>query len=150
MNLIVACNQTESCVIKAPKDKVWDLFSQFDLPKLFPSHIVSMKYVSGGPKQFDSFFDVTYKDESVWTYRITEISDTKKGCIAFELVSTSSPIEFTSMWQKIKLFDITEDKTTYLVWETEYSNDVNSHIIQDGKYKKLDYFKDLRNLFTPK
>lgn len=148
MNLVSACSQTESCVIKAPKEKVWELFQEFNLAKLFPSHIKEMKFVKGGPREFDSYFDVTYNDDSVWTFRITEISDSKKGCIAYELVSTSVPIQVTSMWQRIMLYDITEDKTTYLVWETEYSNDVNSHIIQDGKYKKLDYFKDLRKLFN--
>jgi len=147
MNLVSACNQTESCVIKAPKENVWELLKEFDLPKLFPSHIKSMKFVKGGPREFDSYFDVTYKDENVWTYRITEISTNHKSCIAFELVSTSTPIEVTSMWQRIQLMEVSEDKSTFLLWDTEYSNDVNSHIIQDGKFKKLDYFKDLRKLF---
>ena len=148
MNLISACSQTESCVIKAPRDKIWEILQEFNLAKLFPSHVTSMKFIKGGPREFDSFFECTYKDDITYTYRITEVSDSKKSSIAFELVSTSIPIEVTSMWQKIKLFDVSEDKSTYLVWETEYSNDVNSHIIQDGKYKKLDYFKDLRKLFN--
>jgi len=148
MNFVVACNQTESCVIPANKESVWQLFIEFDLPKLFPSHILLVKFTSGNPGQINSFFDVTYKDGSVWTYRLTEISDCKKAVIAFELVCTSNPIEFTSLYQKIHMYPVTEDKTTYLVWESEYSNDVNSHIVQDGKYKKLDYFKDLKNLFS--
>ena len=148
MNLVSACSQTESCVIKAPKENVWEILQECDFAKLFPSDVTSMKFIKGRPREFDSFFEVTYKDGIVWTYRITEISDRVKSCFAFELVSTSTPIEVTSMLQKIKLYDITEDKSTYLVWETEYSNDVNSHIIQDGKYKKLDHFKDLRKLFN--
>jgi len=148
MNFVVACNQTESCVIPASKDKVWEKFLEFDLATLFPSHISSVKFTSGSPAQINSFFDVSYKDGSVWTYRLTQISDCKKAVVAFELVSTSSPIEITSMYQRIHIHSVTEDKTTYLVWETEYSNDVNSHIVQDTKYKKLDYFKDLRKLFS--
>jgi len=148
MNFVVACNQTESCVIPASKDKVWEKFLEFDLATLFPSHISSVKFTSGSPAQINSFFDVSYKDGSVWTYRLTQISDCKKAVVAFELVSTSSPIEITSMYQRIHIHSVTEDKTTYLVWETEYSNDVNSHIVQDTKFKKLDYFKDLRKLFS--
>jgi hypothetical protein len=148
MNLVTACIQIESCVIKATKYEVWELLQEFDLAKLFPSHIKSMKFVKGGPREFNSFFEVTYKDQSVWTFRITEISQNSKSSIAFELVSTSTPIQVTSMWQRIQLNEVTEDNSTFLIWETEYSNDVNSHIIQDGKFKKLDYFKDLRKLFN--
>jgi len=147
MNFVVACNQTESCIVPASKERVWEKFVELDLAKLFPSHIVSVKFTSGSAGQINSFFEITYKDGSVWTYRLTEISDCKKAVIAFELVSTSNPIDFTSLYQKIHLHPVSEDKTTYLVWETEYSNDVNSHIVQDGKYKKLDYFKDLKKLF---
>lgn len=148
MNYVVACSQTESCVLKATKEQVWEKFLEFDMPKLFSSSVTSMKFTSGSPNQINSFFEVTYKDGSVWTYRITELSDCKKAVIAYELVSTSNPIDFTSLYHKIHIHPVTEDKTTYLVWETEYSNDVNSHIIQDGKYKKLEYFKDLKKLFS--
>jgi hypothetical protein len=148
MNFIVACNQIESCVIPAPKDKVWEKFLEFDLAKLFPSLISSIKFTQGGPCQINSFFEATYNDGSVWTYRISEVSDCKKSVVAYELVSSSVPLESTSMYQKIHLHTVTEDKTTFLVWETEYSNDVNSHVIQDGKFKKLDCFKDLKKLFS--
>jgi len=148
MNNIVACSHTESCVIPTIRDRVWDAFIEFDLAKLFPSHVKSVKFTSGNAQQINSFFEVTYKDGSIWTYRITELSDAKKGVIAYELVSSSNPIDFTSMYQRIQIFPVTEDKTTFLVWETEYSNDVNSHIVLDGKYKKLDYFKDLKKLFS--
>ena len=147
MNYIVACSQTESCVIPATKEKVWEKFIEFDLAKLFPSHITSVKFTSGNACQINSIFEVTYKDGSVWTYRLSELSDSKKAIIAYELVATNNPIDFTSLYQKIHIHPVTEDKTTYLVWETEYSNDVNSHIIQDGKYKKLEYFKDLKKQF---
>lgn len=148
MNFVVACSQTESCVIHTTKEKVWEKFVEFNWSKLFPSHVTSVKFTSGNPCQINSIFEVTYKDGSVWTYRLSELADTKKAIIAYELVGTSNPIDFTSLYQKIHIHPVTEDKTTYLIWETEYSNDVNSHIIQDGKYKKLDYFKDLKKQFS--
>jgi len=147
MNYVVACSQIESCVIPSSKEKVWEKYVEFDWAKLFPSHVTSIKFSTGNPSQINSIFEVTYKDGSVWTYRLSELSDCKKAVIAYELVATSNPIDFTSLYQKIHIHPVTEDKTTYLVWETEYSNDVNSHIIQDGKYKKLDYFKDLKKQF---
>ncbi len=147
MNTVVACNQTESCVIPASKERVWEKFLEFDLGKLFPSIISSVKFVTGNSCQINSIFEVTYKDGSVWTYRLSEVADCKKAMIGYELVSTSNPIEFTSLYQRIHIHPVTEDKTTYFVWETEYSNDVNSHIIQDSKYKKLEYFKDLKKHF---
>jgi hypothetical protein len=148
MNSIVACSHTESCIIPTIRDRVWDAFSEFDLAKLFPSHIKSVKFISGNPQQINSIFDVVYKDGSLWTYRITELSDAKKSIIAYELVSSSNSLDFSSMYQKIQIYPVTEENLTFLLWETEYSNDVNAHIIQDGKYKKLDYFKDLKKLFS--
>ncbi len=148
MNFVVACNQTESCVIPAPRQLVFEKFLEFDWANLFPSQVSSVKFTSGNPNQIHSLFDVTYNDGSVWSYRITELCDNKNSVIAFELVTTSNPLEYTSLYQTIHFHSVTEDKTTYLVWESEYSNDVNSHIVQDAKYKKLDYFKDLRTVFS--
>lgn len=146
MNLVVACIQTESCVIKAMKEIVWEKFIQFDFSKLFPSSISDVKFTQGNPTQINSVFEVTYKDGSIWTFRICEISDYKKAIIAYELVSTSTPVEFSSLYQKIHIHTVTEDKSTYIVWESEFSSDVNSHILQDCKFKKLEYFKDMRKL----
>lgn len=147
MNFVVACNQTESCVIKASKERVWDKFLEFDFAALFPSSVVGIKFIQGNPAQINSIFELTYRDGSVWTFRISELSDCKKAVLAFELVSTSTPIEFTALYQKIHIHSVTEDKSTYIVWESEYSSDVNSHIVQDAKFKKLEYFKDLRKYF---
>lgn len=148
MNTLVACDQVESCVIPVPKELVWDQFLEFNLGKLFPSHVSSVKFTVGGPSQINSIFEITYLDKSIWTFRITELVDGKRSVIAYELVSANQPLQFSSMYQRIRISSVTEDKTTFLEWETEYSNDVNSHIILDGKFKKLEYFKDLKKFFA--
>jgi len=67
--------------------------------------------------------------------------------ISYELIAANPSIEFTSMITVIKLFKVTNGNHTFVSWETDFSNDVNTHIIQDQKFKKLDYFKDLKTNF---
>ncbi len=69
-----------------------------------------------------------------------------KRVISWELISTNPEVKFTSHMTTIKLLRVTEDNRTFLGWESDFSNDVNAHIVLDGKYKKLEYFKALRNL----
>jgi hypothetical protein len=145
LNFITSCQQVESCVLKAPVDKVWCALREFKLEQLLSSHIKGVNFVNGNPNEVGSVFEVTYQDGSVWTSKIQEISDSRRA-ITWELISTNPEITFSSMWTTIRLFKVTEDNTTFLQWQTDYSNDVNSHITQDAKYKKLDYFNDLKKL----
>ena len=145
MNFVTSCHQVETCVLDINIDKVWDAFRSFEFDKMFPSHVKSVKFTSGGANEVGSVFDVEYADGSVWTNRIGEISDVKR-VISWELISATPEIGFTSMMTTIRLHKVTEDNRTFLSWESDYSNDVNAHIVQDGKYKKLEYFKELRKL----
>ena len=143
MNFVTSCYQTESCVVPISIDKLWSSFKTFQFDKMLTSHVKSVKFISGNPNEVGSVFQVEYKDNSVWENRILEISD-KKRTIAWELIETKPDISFTSMLTTIKFFKVTEDNTSFVFWESDFSNDVNSHVIQDSKFKKLDYFKDLK------
>jgi hypothetical protein len=145
INFVTSCYQVESCVLDVNIDKVWNSFRSFEFEKLFPSHIRSVIFTSGGPNEVGAVFDVEYVDGSVWTNKIGELSEVRR-VISWEIISAQPVINFTSMLTTIRFHKITEDNRTFLSWESDYSNDVNSHIVQDGNFKKLEYFKDLRNL----
>jgi hypothetical protein len=144
MNTVTSCHQVESTVLPYPVEKAWECLKSLDFPKLFPSHVKTVKFTNGSPAEVGSVFEVSYADGAVWTNRLLEVSEHRR-VLTWELISASPEITFSSMLTTIRLLKVTSDNTTYLQWDTDYSNDVNSHIVQDGKFKKLECFKDLKN-----
>ncbi len=143
MNYVTSCHQVESCVLEHPVGKVWDALKSFSVHKFLPSSVKHSKFTSGSSNEIGSTFEIEYKDGSVWTFRIVEISELRRT-LRYELIGTVPEITFSSLVVTIKLSPVTETNATFLCWESDYSNDVNAHIVQDGKYKKLEYFKDLK------
>ena len=71
---------------------------------------------------------MTFKDKAEWTFRILEISELH-AFITYELVIAEPPIEATSVESSIKLFKVTDENHTFVMWETIFSNDANAHVI---------------------
>jgi hypothetical protein len=140
-----SCHQVESCIINHPIDKVWGCLKSFDFDKLFPSQVSAVKWTNGSAAEIGSTFEVTYHTKAVWTWRIVELSELRH-VLAYELISTQPEIPFSSMLCVIRLLKVTSEGTTYVQWETDFPSDVNALVIQDTKYKKLDYFSDLKKL----
>lgn len=147
MNFVTSCHQVASCVLNAPVGKIWDSLKTFDWSKILPSHVLTTKFTSGGPSEVGSQFEVEYVDGSVWQYRIVEVSELTRS-FSYELISASPQTSFTSMLNHVRLHKVTFDDSTFIEWSTDFSNDVDTHVIQDNKFKKNDYFKDLRKLFA--
>ncbi len=146
MNIVTSCHQVESCVLGSPIGVIWDAIKSLDFAKFLPSSVSSVKFVTGDCNDRGSVFSIEYLDCSEWTYRIVEISESRRT-ISYELIDAKPDITFSSLQVTIKLYQVTENNSTFLMWETDYSNDVNASIVQDGKFKKLDAFQDLRKIF---
>lgn len=146
MNIVTSCHQVESCVLGSPIGVIWDAIKSLDFAKFLPSSVSSVKFVTGDCNDRGSVFSIEYLDCSEWTYRIVEISDSRRT-ISYELIDAKPDITFSWLQVTIKLHQVTENNSTFLMWETDYSNDVNASIVQDGKFKKLDAFQDLRKIF---
>jgi hypothetical protein len=147
MNYVTSCHQVESCVLAAPVSTVWEAFRTFNLAQLFPSSVKSINFTNGNANEVGSTFTVEYVDGSSWTYRLLEISESRR-VLSFELLSAEPQVEFSSLLTVFRFLRVTENNSTYFAWESDYSNDINSHVVQDGKFKKLDSFKDLRAKFN--
>jgi hypothetical protein len=149
MNLVTSCHQVESTVLNVPIGKAWEALKTFKFNELYPSIVKSVKFNSGSANEIGSEFSVEYADGSTWTFRISEISEHRR-LITYELVTAEPEISFSSLQNTITLFKVTSDNSTFVQWESDYSNDVNAHVIQDAKFKKLDAFKDLKAVFANK
>ena len=147
MNFVTSCHQLASCVLNAPVGKIWDGLKSFEWSKILPSHVKSTKFTSGNASEVGSQFEVEYVDGSVWHYRIVEVSELTRS-FSYELISATPQVSFTSMLNHVRLHKVTFDDTTFVEWTTDFSSDVDTHVIQDNKFKKIDYFTDLKKLFA--
>ena len=145
--VVASTHQFESTVVKTTIGKLWESLRELKFNTLFPSTVTSVEYTEGKAGQLSSIVKIAYKDGSKWSYRVNEISDLNYF-ISFELVEADPKSPAGSVSNKIKLLRITEDNTTYLKWETDFSNDVDANAIQDNKFKKQDYFADLKKVFA--
>lgn len=149
MNFVTSCHQVESTVLNVPLGNAWDLLKSFKFNEFFPTNVQAVKFTSGNAHEVGSLFQVSYVDGSTWTFRIIEISESRRA-LSYELVVAEPEISFSSLVNTIRLFKVTDDNSTFALWESFYSNDVNAHTIQDAKFKKLDCFKDLKKYFGSK
>ena len=57
-------------------------------------------------------------------------------------------ISVTSIVGEFILSEVTDDDTTFLTWNTEYSNDVDADFIGDARWKKRDMFAAIKAIFA--
>jgi len=109
---------------------------------LVPTKVASVE----GEAQVGKTVKITYKDKSEWTVRVVELSELHHF-ITWEVIETSPSAHVASIVNTIRLQRITDSHSTFLSWETEFSNDADLNVVQDNKYKKLDFFKEMGTYF---
>jgi hypothetical protein len=142
---VASTYQVESACIDYPVDKVWDYLKSFEFDKVFPTNVKSVKFTQGGPNEVGSVFEIVFKDGKSFEKRILEISEVKRKLV-WEVISACPDSSFSSMLTIVKVSKVTEDNTTFLTWETNYSNDVNTSVLASEKNRKFENFNDLKKL----
>mmetsp|Transcript_2988 Transcript_2988/g.3879 ORF Transcript_2988/g.3879 Transcript_2988/m.3879 type:complete len:148 (+) Transcript_2988:190-633(+) len=132
-----SCTQVESTVLSAPIDIVWSKFREMRLDRLAPDYV--SKTESSGDS-VGSVVKVFYTNNTTWELRITEISD-RNYTLAYEVLSSDTAMPFTSADGELLFQKISDTNETFLKWTTSFSNDADAQVLQDQKYKKLDFFK---------
>ena len=139
----VSTHQVESTVLPVSIDKAWGVFKTLQLEKVVPQRVKATKFTSGGANQLDSVVTIEYVDGAKWELRINEISDTKHT-LGYQVLSTEPAHQVTSIQGQITLKAVTDDGTTIVQWTTDFSNDADATVIFDQKYKKLEFFADMK------
>jgi len=57
--------------------------------------------------------------------RIVELSD-KDHCISWEMLETSPPVSCSAILNKVHLISVSDCNATFMCWDTEFSNDVDT------------------------
>jgi hypothetical protein len=135
----VATTNAESCVIPAPADKVWGVIRSMD----FAAWYCSSSSCDETPTSLGSTHRLTFKDGTVWTVSIVELSDLNKT-LSFDVVSSDPNATVTAATHSITIKKITKDNTTFMIYETQFSAEgATAEAVADSKYKKLELFDNL-------
>ena len=137
-------NNTESAVLRKSIDEVWGSLRAFKLEVLAPAKVESTSWTDGSEGTVGGLVEVTFKNGSKWTYQVTELSD-KHHTLSYRVVVAEPAMEVSSLEGDIQLFRVTQDDTTFIRWSTDFSNDADAEIIQDQKFKKLDFFSEAQS-----
>lgn len=138
-----SCSESESTVLPAPVEAVWNKFRDFRLEKVSPGQVKTTEYISGSPGTVGSVVKISYQNGGVWECLITEVSD-RNFTIAYRVINASPEITASSVEGELVFERISDGDQTFLKWTTEFTNDADANVIADQKYKKLDFFAEFK------
>jgi len=130
----------ESAVIVASIADVWAVIRGLNFSFLSTVEKVD---VEGHADAVGSLRTITYKDKTQQKVKLVELSDAAHK-LSWELIESNPPTLALSAIHTLALRRISHDNTTLLEFTSDYSKDATDEVIQDSKYKKLEFFGDLR------
>lgn len=118
----------ESDHVLAPSVRLWALLRDLDLAKIAPSRCQSSVLTGGSsPQEVGSTREVTFKDGSKWTLRLTELSEASLT-LSWDVIASGSPLGFTSRSDSIQVRKVTEDNTSFIEWTSDFSSDASVEV----------------------
>jgi hypothetical protein len=130
----------ESRVVSASVDVVWDKIRSLDFSKWLDT--VSKVDIQGGAGEVGSLRKVEFKDGTLQTLKVLELSDLNHT-ITYEIIESQPAISVMSAVHTIALKRISHDNTTFIEWYSDFSNDATQEVLQDSKFKKQEGFASL-------
>ena len=91
----------------------------------------------------DSVIRIDYQDGASWDIRIIELSDVRHT-VAYQVLTTEPAHKVTSIQGQVTLRPVSDDNSTFVEWITDFSNDADISVIEDQKYKKLEFFAEMK------
>ena len=138
-----SCTQVESTVLPVSITKAWSSFRGLDLATVAPKIVSSSEFISGAEGQVGSVVKISYTSGAVWELRVIEFSE-RNHVVAYEILSTEPAHSVTSIQGEFKFSEVTDEDHVFVQWTTEFSNDADYTIIADQKYKKQDFFAQVK------
>jgi nucleoside-diphosphate kinase len=132
----------ESCVLEFPIEEVWNVLRPLNFS--FVTGVASSEVdASHAADEVGSFRKIVYTDKTTQKVKLVELSDAQ-NTLTYELVESSPAITYSGVIHTWRLRRITHDKTTLFEFVSDYSIDASTGVTQDSKFKKLEFFKDVR------
>jgi len=130
----------ESYHLRAPLEKVWALVRPVNFAYL-PT-VVRADEGKASLAEVGAHRQVTYKDGTIQTIRVTGISELDFS-VSWELELSAPATAFAAQTHTVRLRRVTEGNTTFVEWSTLFSSDASTEVVQDAKYKQADNFAAL-------
>ncbi|CAG9316514.1 unnamed protein product [Blepharisma stoltei] len=143
-SVVSASHQFESAVFNSPVDQVWAHIRNLSFHILCPNWVSSVSWSEGDSGKVGATVHMTYTDGTQWTVNILEISDIKRT-IVYELIHADPAAHSFSYVNTIRVFKETLTNKTFLIWETDFSNDATANTVMDCKYKKIEALSAMAN-----
>jgi len=140
----------EAAIIPYSFDVIWQALRSFDFA--FLSNVKECSLTGGESNlMVGSNLSIVYNDETIQTIKVLEIADSLHHRLAYELISSEPPIDVLSVVHSIQLLRVSWDPEAqkvvdhgYLALGTDFSADVSQSVLEDSKWKKKDFFTDLK------
>jgi len=139
----VSTHQVESSVLPVAIDKAWAFFKSLKLETLVPGIVKATNFTQGGPNQLDAIVNIEYTDGAKWMLRIVELSELQHT-LGYQVLTTEPAHSVSSIQGLVNLRSVTDDNTTFITWTTDFSNDADATVIYDQKFKKTEFFAELK------
>ncbi|KAJ2512614.1 hypothetical protein GGI11_000701 [Coemansia sp. RSA 2049] len=135
----MSTQNTESCVINAPVDKVWEVLRKQDFK--FWS-IVKTVELPESTSEVGGVRITTFNDGTVQKHRLVEYSELKRS-LTYELIDSVPPVTTLSAQHSFRVYPVTSNDSAYVQWRSTFSSDDSVAAVADSKYKKLDALAEL-------
>mmetsp|Transcript_4017 Transcript_4017/g.9462 ORF Transcript_4017/g.9462 Transcript_4017/m.9462 type:complete len:187 (+) Transcript_4017:41-601(+) len=137
----MSTNVTQSAVIQAPIEKVWELLRPLDF-KFLPTVEKVEPEGKGFPATVGTVFSIRYKDSTVQKIKLMGLSDISHT-LTYDVIESQPAVKYSSALHTIQLKRVSMGNNTFMTWTTDFSKDAGQDVLQDSKYKKLEAFKSL-------
>jgi len=131
----------ESALIAAPIDKVWERVRPVDF-KFLDTVKSTVMEGKADAAEVGGIRTITYQEGTVQKIKLTELSDARH-MISYELVESTPAVSVLSAVHTIQLRRVTTHNQTMIEYVSDFSKDATSFVLQDSKFKKIDFFKAL-------
>jgi len=130
-------------VIKRPVDEVWETIRHLQFS--WNRNVTEVKSVEDG-KEVGVLKQIRYRDDTVQTIKIVELSDLKH-VVSWDVVASEPAVSFLSVSHSIRLTPITTEQRTFMEWDTHFSRDATPAVVEDARFKQQENFEQLRGWF---
>lgn len=136
----------ESAVVDRPLNVVWERVRSLNFS--WQSNVSSTELADGAAVDcVGSEHTITFSDGTIWRVKLVELSDIHTT-LTYEVIMSEPPLPVMSMLNTIQLRRVSENNTTFVEWVTDFSNDADTAVVEDCRYKRLEALRDLRDSFN--
>jgi len=134
----------ESGSIDASVDRVWEFVRPLDFSFL-PSVATCVVENRQSPAKVGSERRVVYKDGTVQLLKLTELNDAT-FTVTWDVIMSEPSVSYSSAVHTVRLRRVTQPtKQTMVELVSDYSSDASLEVIEDSRFKKLEFVKALRD-----